>query len=81
MAEAAVAGENRSASRDVGAMLPFVEPPSSVGTLRFLLSVRSNLLEAFPANHFTDLRVSFHRFGRKFICLSDPDDIDIDHVF
>ncbi len=79
MAEAAIAGENRRMSPDEGAVLPFVEPPSSLGTLRFFGSVRSNLLEAFSANHFTDLRVSFHRFGRKFICLSDPDDID--HVF
>lgn len=62
-----------------GAALPSVKPPSSVGTLGLVRSFRSNLLDAFAANHFTELRVSFRRLGREFVCLNDPDDID--HVF
>ncbi len=79
MAEAATAegiGGNGGRPPNSGERLPSFEPPSSVGALRLLRSFRSNVLDAFSAEHYAKLRVSFHLFGREFICLSDPDDID-----
>ena len=58
------------------AELPQVEPARSVGALRLLWAFRSDLLAAFSASNYTDLRVSFRQLGRQFVCLHDPDDID-----
>ncbi len=59
--------------------LPSVDPAPSVGALALLRAFRSNLLGAFGADAYSDLRVSFRRFGRRFVILSDPEDIN--HVF
>jgi cytochrome P450 len=56
--------------------LPPVRPVASVGPLRLLQAFRSDVLAAFSASAYTDLRVSFRRFGRQFIILSDPEDIN-----
>ena len=56
--------------------LPRLEPAPSVGALRLLQAFRSDLLAAFSASAYTDLRVSFRRLGRRFVCLNDPEDID-----
>lgn len=56
--------------------LPWVEPARSVGALGLICAFRSDLLRAFSANYYTDLRISFRQFGHRFICLNDPDDID-----
>jgi len=56
--------------------LPPVRPAASVGPLRLLQAFRSDVLAAFSASAYTDLRVSFRQFGRQFIFLSDPDDIN-----
>jgi cytochrome P450 len=55
--------------------LPPLRPAASVGALRLLRAFRSDLLAAFSAEAYSELRVSFRRFGRRFIILSDPDDI------
>ncbi len=59
--------------------LPPVNPAQSVGPFQLLRAFRSNLLGAFGADAYSDLRVSFRRFGRRFVYLSDPEDIN--HVF
>jgi cytochrome P450 len=56
--------------------LPPVEPAPSVGGLRLIQALRSDLLAAFSANYYTDLRVSFRQLGHHFVCLNDPNDID-----
>jgi cytochrome P450 len=56
--------------------LPLLRPAASVGTLRLLRAFRSDLLAAFSADAYSQLRVSFRRLGRRFIVLSDPDDIN-----
>ena len=55
--------------------LPPIRPAASVGALRLLRAFRSDLLAAFSAEAYEELRVSFRRFGRRFVVLSDPDDI------
>ncbi len=55
--------------------LPPIRPAQSVGALRLLQAFRSDVLGAFGADAYSDLRVSFRRFGRRFIFLSDPEDI------
>ncbi len=62
---------------DRGAVeLPHAEPPASVGSLRLLSAFRSDLLAAFSADYYAELRISFRQFGHQFVCLNDPDDID-----
>jgi cytochrome P450 len=61
---------------DAADPLPPIRPPAEVGTLRLLRAFRSDLLAAFSADAYTQLRVSFRRLGRQFIVLSDPDDIN-----
>lgn len=56
--------------------LPPIRPAATVGPIRLLQAFRSDVLAAFGANAYSDLRVSFRRFGRRFIFLSDPDDIN-----
>jgi cytochrome P450 len=56
--------------------LPQVELPRSAGALRLIRAFRSDLLAAFSANYYTELRVSFRQLGHHFVCLNDPDDID-----
>jgi cytochrome P450 len=56
--------------------LPPVRPAAAVGTLRLLRAFRSDLLAAFSVDAYRELRVSFRRLGRRFIVLSDPDDIN-----
>lgn len=56
--------------------LPEIQRASSVGALGILRAFRSDILGAFSANFFTDLRVSFRSLGHHFVCLNDPDDID-----
>lgn len=56
--------------------LPPIRPAPSVGGLRLLQAFRSDVLGAFSASAYSDLRVSFRRFGRRFIFLSDPEDIN-----
>src|SRR5260221_8469981 len=56
-------------------LLP-IRPAPSVGALRLLQAFRSDVLGAFGASAYSDLRVSFRRFGRRFIFLSDPEDIN-----
>lgn len=56
--------------------LPQVEPARSVGAMRLVRAFRSDLLGAFSASNYTDLRVSFRQLGHRFVCLHDPDDID-----
>jgi len=56
--------------------LPPIRPAASVGPLRLLQAFRSDVLAAFSASAYTDLRVSFRRFGRRFIFLSAPEDIN-----
>jgi cytochrome P450 len=59
--------------------LPQIDPSPSIGAFQLLRAFRSNLLGAFGADAYSDLRVSFSRFGRRFVFLSDPEDIN--HVF
>jgi len=59
-----------------GDPLPPIRPAPSVGALRLLQAFRSDVLGAFSASAYSDLRVSFRRFGRRFIFLSDPEDIN-----
>jgi len=59
--------------------LPSIDPSPTIGAFQLLRAFRSNLLGAFGADTYSDLRVSFRRFGKRFVFLSDPDDID--HVF
>lgn len=56
--------------------LPPIRPAPSVGALRLLQAFRSDVLGAFGASAYSDLRVSFRQFGRQFIILSDPQDIN-----
>jgi cytochrome P450 len=56
--------------------LPPLRPATSVGALRLLRAFRSDLLGAFSADAYRDLRVSFRRLGRQFVILSDPEDIN-----
>src|SRR5215475_5797021 len=56
--------------------LPPVRPVASVSSLRLLRAFRSDMLAAFSADTYSQLRVSFRRLGRQFIVLSDPDDIN-----
>lgn len=56
--------------------LPRPKPASSVSALGLLAAFRSDLLAAFSASAYTDMRVSIRRLGRRFVCLNDPDDID-----
>jgi cytochrome P450 len=56
--------------------LPQIEPAPSVGALRLIRAFRSDLLGAFSAKYYSDLRVSFRQLGHRFVCLNDPDDID-----
>ena len=56
--------------------MPQIEPALSVGALRLIRAFRSDLLSAFSAKYYTDLRVSFRQLGHRFVCLNDPDDID-----
>ena len=56
--------------------LPPIRPAPSVGALRLLQAFRSAVLGAVRASAYSDLRVSFRRFGRRFIFLSDPEDIN-----
>jgi cytochrome P450 len=56
--------------------LPRIKPAPSVGALGLIRAFRSDLLAAFSANYYTDLRVSFRQLGHRFICLNDPEDID-----
>ena len=56
--------------------LPRIKPAPSVGAIRLIRAFRFDLLAAFSANYYTDLRVSFRRLGHRFICLNDPEDID-----
>jgi cytochrome P450 len=58
--------------------LPPIRPAPSVGALGLLQAFRSDVLGAFSASAYSDLRVSFRQFGRRFIILSDP--ADINHV-
>ena len=69
------------AVRDMAAAnpLPPVDSAPAVGALALLRAFRSNLLGAFGADAYSDVRVSFRRFGRRFVILSDPEDIN--HVF
>ena len=60
----------------VGSPLPPIRPAASVGALRLLQAFRSDVLGAFGADAYSDLRVSFRRFGRRFVFLSDPEDIN-----
>jgi cytochrome P450 len=59
-----------------GELSPASPPPASVGTLGLIRAFRSDMLGAFSADFYTDLRVSFRRLGHRFICLNDPEDID-----
>jgi cytochrome P450 len=58
------------------AVLPHLESPGKVGSLRLLKALRSDLLSAFDANAYSQLRVSFRVLGQRFVILNDPDDID-----
>ncbi len=70
-------GGNGHASFEASADLwPAPPPPASVGTLGLIRAFQSNMLGAFSANFYTDLRVSFRRLGHRFICLNNPEDID-----
>ncbi|MGE5073719.1 MAG: cytochrome P450 [Anaerolineae bacterium] len=59
--------------------LPPIDPLPTIGAFQLLRAFRSNLLGAFGADAYTELRVSFRRFGKRFVFLSDPEDID--HIF
>ena len=70
-----------TAIADIAAInpLPPINPSPTIGAFQLLRAFRSNLLGAFGADAYSDLRVSFRRFGQRFVFLSDPEDID--HVF
>jgi len=61
---------------DAANPLPPIRPPAEVSTLRLLRAFRSDLLAAFSADAYLQLRVTFRRLGRQFVVLSDPDDIN-----
>jgi cytochrome P450 len=69
-------GDGRQSADEEIDALPQFEPPAFVGALALLSAFRSNLLAAFSADHYTQLRVSFRRFGQRFLCLHDPEDVD-----
>jgi cytochrome P450 len=60
----------------VGSPLPPIRPAASVGAFGLMRAFRSDVLGAFGADAYSDLRVSFRRFGRRFVFLSDPEDIN-----
>lgn len=56
--------------------LPPLRPAATVSGLQLLRSFRSDLLGAFSADAYRELRVTFRRFGRRFLILSDPQDVN-----
>jgi cytochrome P450 len=61
---------------DLSVEFPAVQPANSVGLLALIRAFRSDLLGVFSANFYADRRVSFRRFGHRFVCFNDPDDIN-----
>jgi cytochrome P450 len=61
---------------DFSAEPPAIRPASSVSVLALIRAFRSDLLGAFSANFYMDLRISLRRFGHHFVCLNDPDEIN-----
>ena len=71
-----VEATGRALAEEAPDPLPAVQPAAAAGTLGLIQAFRSDLLGAFSADFYRDLRISFRRLSQLFICLNDPKDID-----